>query len=172
MNMKTQPNLFKTLVLLLIALSLFTGCGADNDKAPLLDFTEADLLLMHGGSEKSWHVKEVYLDYGDSKRSISEPCHQDDVYTFKANTREVTVTFGDTACYWAEPDSEAASVLYTYYPESGELFLDHGRGESKGAESASVFYIMKLREISEDRMLFFNGTEENPGSAILFEPMD
>ncbi|MCE7994971.1 MAG: hypothetical protein HEP71_23540 [Roseivirga sp.] len=159
------------LAIAIMLVALGTSCGSDDD-GPQLEFTEADLMLMHGGSEKNWHVKEVYLDYGDNERSISEACHQDDIYTFKANTREVTVTFGETACYWTEPDDEGASVLYTYYPENGQFFLDHGRGEAKGAETASVFYIMKLREISEDRMLFFNGTEENPGSAILFEAMN
>lgn len=127
---------------------------------------------MHVGSVKSWQVKGVYLDYGDKERGISEACHLDDVYTFEANTREVTVSFGGTSCYWPDPDDEGANVLYTYYPENGQLFLDHGRGESKGAETASVFYIMKLKEISENQMLFFNGTEENPGCAILFETMD
>lgn len=165
-----QKPLKLTLIIMLFAFA--TSCGSDDDQGPALEFTEADLLLMHGGSEKSWHVKEVYQDYGDNERSTSEACHQDDVYTFKSDTREVEVTFGDTACYWTEPDSEAAGVLYTYYPEDGSLFLDHARAEGKGAETASVFYIMKLREISEDRMLFFNGTPENPGRAILFETRD
>ncbi|GAB5524683.1 MAG: hypothetical protein Roseis2KO_25550 [Roseivirga sp.] len=168
-------NLIRKSLKLALAIGLSAiviSCRSSDDEGPQPDFTEADLLLMHDGSEKSWYVKEVYLDYGDNERSIFEPCHHDDVYTFKADTPEVTVNFGETSCYWVEPDSEAASVLYTYYPESGELFLDHGRGESKGAETASVFYIMKLREISEDRMLFSNGTEENPGSAILFEIRD
>lgn len=153
----------------LVLLGIMTSCGSDDDEGPQLEFTEADLILMHGESEKSWSVKEVYADYSDNIRADLEACHQDDIYTFKANTREVAVALGDTSCFWAEPDSEGASVLYTYDPESGKLFLDHGRGEAKGAETLSLAYIMRLNEISETQMLFSNGTKENPGSAILFE---
>lgn len=168
MNLIQKPLKFALAITLM---ALISSCGSDDD-GPQLEFTEADLLLMHGGSEKSWQVKEVYLDYGDNERSISEACHLDDIYTFKANTREVAVSFGETSCYWTDPDDEGANVLYTYYPDTGQLFLDHGRGEAKGAETAHTFYIMKLREISENQMLFFNGTKESPGRAILFETMD
>lgn len=156
-------------ILGIILFGFLTSCGSDDDEGPQLEFTEADLMLMHGGSEKSWSVKEVYADYSDNIRDDLEACHQDDIYTFKANTREVAVTMGDTSCFWAEPDSEGAFVLYTYDPESGKLFLDHGRGEAKGAETLSLAYIMRLTEISETQMLFSNGTKENPGRAILFE---
>lgn len=59
------------LILAIMLLAFATSCGGEDDEGPRLDFTEADLLLMHGGSEKSWHVKEVYLDYGDNERSVS-----------------------------------------------------------------------------------------------------
>ena len=155
----------------LIALVLF-GCKDDDSVQSTLDFTQEQVLLMHGGSEKTWRVKQLFSEYSRSRLSQLMPCHVDDTYTFKANTGDVLVTMGDESCFWDNPDQELSDVLYTYYEESGELFLDHARGEVKDAESSQIFYILKLREISETEMLFANGAPGNYGRAILFEAMD
>lgn len=162
-------KLFKLLLSLITILFIVSACGDDDTAPEGPKFSEQDLLLLHNGSSKTWTVKALYLDYSDNIKSEDEACHLDDVYTFKADMREADVALGNISCYWQEPDDQAAIATYTYYPESGQLFLDHGRSESKGSEFGAILYIMELEEISETRAVFASGTEGNWGRALILE---
>ena len=161
---RTSTSLF---FLALFSAFIFS-CQKSEDPIPEID----RLSLMHGEISKTWRLVRVYEDYSQDLLSDDDACHTDDLYTFRADTNMITVEWGEVSCYWPNPDQEFAGIIYTHYPESGDIFLDHGRGEVFGAESAQEFYIMKLREVSESSMLFASGTEGNYRSAILFEVLD
>lgn len=154
----------------LLILALF-GCDK-KDAEPTLEFTQDQLMQMHGGSEKIWRIKQLIRDDSRSRLSQLKSCHVDDTYTFKSDSRDVAVTLGDESCFWEDADRELTDVFYFYSEESGELFLNHARGAEKDSAFSQLSYVLKLREISETHMLFASGQPNNYGRVMIFEVVD
>ncbi len=156
---------------LLLTLMLF-ACENNGDDKPTLEFTQEQLQFMHGGSEKIWRITQLVREASRSRLSQLMPCHVDDPYTFKSGSGDVEVTLGDESCFWQDPDRELSEVVYLYSEETGELFLEHARGEEKDSEFSQISYVLKLRELSETRMLFASGTPNNYGRVMIFEVVE
>jgi len=161
-----KPNVYYFLLLL----ALF-GCDK-KDPEPTLEFTQDELIQMHGDSEKRWKVKQLFSEHSRSRLSALKPCHIDDTYTFKADSQEIEVSLGTQSCFWDDPEQELVEVMYSYDETDGSLFLDHARGEVKDSESVQVYYFLKLRELSDTHMLFASGRIGNFSRAILFEAVN
>ncbi|MBO3698815.1 lipocalin family protein [Roseivirga sp. E12] len=157
--------------LICLAFTLLIACDKrkDGDAQDPFTFSEAEILQVHNGDQKEWRLTEFYESYRDKLKSDLEPCVIDDVYTFSANDRVATVVYGENSCYWDDPSIQFGGATYTYYPESGEMFLDFSIAEQKESLSSVVIWVMRLIELSPNRMVFANGTSENRGRAVVFE---
>ena len=158
---------------LLFAFALFIfSCSNDNDEGPTLKITPEQIELLHNGSEKTWRVAQVYRDYNYSRLDDMKPCIEDDTYTFFADSNEVRMNMGEKSCFYEDPDEQATTLTFTYYPEEGQAYLDHGRAEAKDNTSSAILYILELEEISENRLFFANGKEGNWGRVLILEAID
>ncbi|MGW8122650.1 hypothetical protein ACV07N_08305 [Roseivirga echinicomitans] len=155
----------------LILLVLATACKSDDD-LPSIKFTKEQLIMVYGDSEKSWRVKGHYENFSYNRLSDFNDCYKDDVYTFKAESKEVAVILGDLGCYWSQPDQQLATVSYFYDEDSGRFFMEHSRGEAKGEHFASQFFMLELSEIAENRLLFSARENGRYTKAILFERIE
>lgn len=162
-------SLIKRNFFICILLTLFIGCDKKEDEDVALPFTfsETEILQVHNGDQKEWRLIEFYESYSDKFKSELESCVVDDVYTFLANDRVATVVYGQNSCYWDDPTAQFGGATYTYYPESGEMFLDFSIAEQNEAVTSVVIWVMKLIELSPDRMVFANGSGK--GRAVVFE---
>lgn len=157
--------------LFLVLLITIFSCEKE-DETPGVKLTQAEIDLIHNGSEKTWRVVEVYENYGANRVDDMRDCIIDDTYTFYANSSVVQMNLGEVSCYWDSPDEQASMLAFNYYPEEGTAYLDHGRSESKDSEFAAILYIMELEEVSANRLFFANGTENNWGRVLILEAVD
>ncbi|WP_139135315.1 hypothetical protein [Roseivirga sp. 4D4] len=162
---------FKPFFIFSSLLILIVSCGKDEDQeAPdPFTFSETQLLQMHNGDQKVWHITEFYEDYEEGIKSDLEACLLDETYTFLSTEREVLVEHGQTSCYWTDPEVQFGGAVYTYYPESGDLFLDFSIAEGKGTSTSATLWILRLIELTPNRMVFANGVPENRQRAVVFE---
>lgn len=150
---------------------LLFSCDKEEDQQPTdpFAFTEAQLLQVHNGDQKEWRLTEFYESYSDQIKSEQEPCVTDDVYTFFANDRVAQVVYGEQSCYWDMPTTQFGGATYTYYPGSGNMFLDFSIAEQNEAITSAVIWVMKLIELTPNRMVFANGSDDKPSRAVVFE---
>ncbi len=176
-----------TTSLLCLALSLaIAGCSSsDNirdgfDKVEVADFTAADLVKLHGATQKKWRLTEVILpeEYRDSPAFPNTACLADDVYTFIApsatdnHMMTVQIELGDQRCFETISDEELymSSLRYKSYPLDGEdlvrttLYYLHCRIENTIQNGVSGTFrrcsgdYNRLVELTEDRAVFSNAT--------------
>ncbi len=153
-------------------LLLVFSCGTHDDEQPDLKFTPEELELIHGGSEKTWRVVQVFREYSRSRLDQMKDCIMDDTYTFSANSPEVQLNLGEVSCFFDEPEEQVDALQLSFWEEEGRLFLDHGRAESDGGSSSAIVYVLQLHELSADRMFFANGPVGNFGRALILEAID
>jgi len=173
-----------TKLLLSVCLVLvFTNCSSDDvaeesSKILVTDFTAADLVKMHGGSEKSWKLTEVVRPekYKDQPNLINSACVADDTYTFSASTSPtnesieiVEIELGETRCFETISEAERfeGKLLYVPYKLNGVEVIDttlilnkcsientiNGEG-TKGTYTICDQDVYRLVELSENRMVF------------------
>ena len=167
----TVMKFFKSLFIFPALFMLIVSCDKDEDQEvpDPFTFSETELLQMHNGDQKTWRISEFYEDYQENIKSELEGCLIDDTYTFLAQEREVSVAYGETSCYWPDPEVEFGGAVYTHYPESGDLFLDFSIAEGNGTSNSISLWVLRLIELSPQRMVFANGTPENRQRAVVFE---
>ncbi len=163
--MKPQYALFALLLLIF-------SCEKEEDEQPKLKINPEDIELVHGGSEKTWQVVEYYEHHDNGWVDENRDCIADDTYTFRANTTEVEMTMGDNSCYYENPDSQAQLLAFTYYPEDGKAYLDHGRFESKDQFSSGSVYILELEEVSANRLVFASGRDDTWARTLILEAIN
>jgi len=157
-------------IFLILLLTIF-ACQKE-DETPSVKFTQAEIELIHNGSEKTWRVVEVYENYGANRLDEMSACIIDDTYTFYADSADVQMSLGEVSCYWDSPDEQASVLAFNYYPEEGTAYLNHGRSESKGSEFAAIITILELEELSASRMMFASGTAGNWARVLILEAVD
>jgi len=125
-------KLFFALCLLLV----FESCESNDDlleessRTRVTDFTKAELIKLHGGSDKSWKLTEVILpeEYRDHPNLMNNACVADDTYTFSVSTsatyesiEEVNIELGDTRCFetFSEAERFDGKLLYVPYKLNG-----------------------------------------------------
>ncbi len=164
-------KLFKHSLIFSLLITLLFSCDKEEDQEPKdpFSFTETELLQVHNGDQKTWRIAAFYQDYQENVKSDLEECLMDDTYTFLAEEQEVSVAHGETSCYWPDPEVEFGGAVYTHFPESGDVFLDFSIAESNGTSSSISLWVLRLIELSPERMVFANGTAENRGRAVVFE---
>lgn len=171
MRPKTKSSALKNSIALVLMLTLLSACDRGNDDEVInpFSFSEAEMLQIHNGDQKTWQISEFYENFTNNIKSELEACLLDDTYTFLANQRETIVAFGDVSCYWESPEIEFGGAVYTYYPESGEAFLDFSIAEQGGSSSSVTLWVLKLIEITPNRMIFASGLPEKPQRAVVFQ---
>ena len=166
----------------LCLLFTFTSCDSSNDslesslKVRTIDFTEADLMKLHNGAEKSWRLTKVIIpeEQKDYPSVINNACVADDIYTFSAlttneNIENVKINLGDSRCFEtiSEAESFEAKLLYVPYNFNGDdviettLILKYSRInniEDNETSTTSNIDAFRLVELTDDRMVFSNAT--------------
>ena len=185
-NMKNYKitKLFFTLCLLLA----FATCESSDDlleetfRTRVTDFTKAELIKLHGGSDKSWKLTEVILpeEYRDHPNLMNNACVADDAYTFSVSTsatyesiEKVKIELGETRCFetFSEAEHFEGKLLYVPYKFNGvdviettlilkncsiEDTVDENGNEGTFTRCSEDAY--RLVELSDDRMVFSNAT--------------
>ena len=171
-------------------LLIFSNCSSNDDdildvqeKTNIPLFTEVDLSVIHGDSEKSWKITKIINVYSDPSHNseINIDCVKDDVYTFFAGVDDVTIDLGENSCFQNSNNSTATDIF-----EGKITFRDGTRGKTiilnyiKGSKIEEqdqtttrldgTYYA--LSELTEDRMVFQGETEQFLGEyreALIFE---
>jgi hypothetical protein len=176
-------KLFFTLCFLLAFASCETSDILENSSRTIVrDFTKAELIKLHGGSDKSWKLTEVILPerFRDHPSSLNKACVSDDIYTFSISTsarhesiEEVKIELGDTRCFetFSEAERFQGQLFYAPYKLKGvdaikttlvleycsiEDTLDDNGNEGTTTRCSGDSY--RLVELTEDRMVFSNAT--------------
>ncbi|UAM98889.1 hypothetical protein K8354_03445 [Polaribacter litorisediminis] len=183
--MKNYNSIIPQLLSLFLLISLLS-CNSDDDSfdggnIPL--FTESDMPMIHGNSEKTWRITELINDYYNPSDplEIEFSCLADDEYTFSSVTNQFSVNLGDDKCFGKNDDGIFTADVEIF---DGELvFMDASDGEtiylrySRGymnadgtAQGISIRYYT-LAELSESRMVFYRGNIKfgEYKEAIVFE---
>jgi len=129
--MKTYKitNLFFSLCFVLA----FASCVSDDDLLAIraTDFTKAELMKLHGGSDKSWKLTEIIIpkEFRDDPAFMNTTCVADDIYTFSVptselyeSTIEVNIELGDVRCFETYSDAESFEGKLLYYLNSAKLY--------------------------------------------------
>jgi len=169
-------------------LLIFSNCSSNDDfdsleRTSIPLFTEADLSVIHGDSEKSWKITEIINVYSDPSYNskINIHCMKDDLYTFFAGIEDITIGLGENSCFQSSNNNTATDIF-----EGKITFRDGTRGKtiilnftqgSKIEEQDQTttrldgtYYA--LSELTEDRMVFQGETEQFLGEyrqALIFE---
>jgi len=174
--MKTYKitKLFFSLCFLLALLS----CESDDDLLAIraTDFTKAELMKLHGGSDKSWKLTEIIIPekFRDDPAFMNTTCVADDIYTFSIptsdlyeSTIEVNIELGDVRCFETYSDAESfeGKLLYDPYTLNGvevfktTFFLDECRITDNVPVGTTTWCFedtYPLVELTDDRMVFSN----------------
>ena len=175
-------KLFFALCLLLA----FASCESNDDllegsfRTRITDFTKAELIKLHGGSEKSWKLTEVILpeEYRDHPNLMNSACVADDTYTFSVSTsatyesiEEVEIELGDTRCFetFSEAERFEGKLLYVPYKLNGVNVIEttlilkncsiEDNVDENGTEGTFTTCnedAFRLVELTDDRMVFSN----------------
>ncbi len=168
-----------------LALALAGCSSSDNireefDKVEVADFTAADLVKLHGATQKKWRLTEVILpeEYRDSPSFPNTACLADDVYTFIAPTSynerlDVHIELGDQRCFETMSDAEHFESRLRYKPSyqlddedlvNTTLYFKYCRinyiiqDGNTGTFSRCSGDYNRLVELTEDRAVFSNAT--------------
>jgi len=177
-------KLFFALCLLLGSVS----CESNDDlleessRTRVTDFTKAELIKLHGGSDKSWKLTEVILpeEYRDHPNLMNNACVADDTYTFSVSTsatyesiEEVEIELGDTRCFetFSEAERFEGKLLYVPYKLNGVNVIEttlilkncsiEDNVDENGTEGTFTTCnedAFRLVELTDDRMVFSNST--------------
>ncbi|GAB1308065.1 hypothetical protein KH5_07480 [Urechidicola sp. KH5] len=142
--------------------------------------------LIHGGSSQSWRITEIINNYYDPNYDleITLDCVTDDVYTFHADTEDVTITYGDVLCFediedgifTADHEFFESHLLMLYPEDRASIYLHFARGYINEDQTAmgSTFTYYQLAELSENRMIFVRESEYlgDYNQALIFERID
>ena len=151
---------------------IFSQCSKDDEHA-IPTFSESQMSLIHGDSEKSWRITEIINRYPDTSDDlyISLDCVSDDIYTFSAATNEATVTYGSNLCFEdvdegifrADQEYFGASLLMLGSPET--IYVSFGRGyvNDENTAFASTFAYYAVAELSENKMVIYKSISEIKG---------
>ena len=185
--MKIRSIHFIKTLFLTITLFSMLGCNdaeevLEKERIPL--FSEADLNIIHGNSEKSWRITEIINNYYNANDAleIELSCVQDDVYTFSTISNEVEINLGNDHCFGendegvfiAETELFSASIIIMDAASGDTIYLSYSQGfsnEDGNIGGVSLRYYA-LAELSENRMVFYREGGEFVGDyneALIFE---
>jgi hypothetical protein len=167
-------------------LLVITGCSSndnledDVDKVVATDFTAADLVMLHGATEKKWRLTEVILpeEYRENPIFINSACVADDVYTFHAplsysERNVIDIELGNQRCFATFSDAERFEGSFRYVPYQSDdaslivvsLSLENCSIENiTNSDGVSGTFTRcegnnyRLVELTEDRAVFSNAT--------------
>lgn len=156
----------KSLIVLIFLTTFFTACNNDdNDDNSYEIYTKADLGLLHNDSAKTWKLEAYYQNY-DNRLSEQNDCFIDDTYIFKTENEVIEVINGSENCYYGS--DEIAEAKYTFYEETGFVFLTMIRGLVTSDLNKSKSFSLKLIELKDNRMVFASGDKGNYKIALIF----
>lgn len=151
---------------------IFSQCSKDDDNT-IPTFSESQMSLIHGDSEKSWRITEIINRYADTGDDLyfSIDCVSDDIYTFSAATNKATVSYGSNLCFEdlnegifrADQEYFGASLLMLGSPET--IYVSFGRGyvNDENTAFASTFAYYAVAELSENKMVIYKSISEIKG---------
>lgn len=164
---------------------LFSQCSNDDPDDTIPTFSESQMSLIHGDSEKSWRLTEIINKYADPSDDlyITLECVSDDIYTFSSENEEISVSYGDHLCFEdideglfrADHEYFGGRLMMLGTPKT--IYISFGRGytNDEGTAMASTFAYYALAELSENRMVFYKSTTGIIGDyyeAYTFEAVD
>lgn len=188
--MKFQKQLIKLCFCLSIALT-FSNCDSSDDaymgKTRIPLFNEADLEIIHGGSQKSWKITEYINIHHNSNYSleVETSCLDDDLYTFYNDTDIVQIDLGEDKCFGSNSDGIftadielfSSKLRFFEIPDTDgdkTIYFQSNRGYTNTSQTAmgssSRWY--KLAELTENRMVFHRAGGDFIGEyveALVFE---
>ena len=91
------------------------------------------------------------------------------MYTFFYDTNEAQVTLGNTSCFYNDPTEQVGRLTYSFYEDSGKIFINSSRGESLDKNFRTELFILGLEELSETKMVFTAGESPNYGKTLVFK---
>ncbi|WP_430409378.1 hypothetical protein [Kordia sp.] len=166
--MKNASLIFRSLIILLI----LTNCSNDDDIGDPTIITEESLIYLHDNNTKRWQITSYYSSYKDLELNIEfTDCVSDDIYTFYVNDTNSDTEFGSEVCYNNFPN-EASSASYNYNSEFQELYLNFSRGGYSSQDAYYEFFIAKCIFLTEEKMIFTHGGEDNSGVGLVFEKVN
>lgn len=173
-------------ILSLVCLGIiFSHCSSDDNENTIPTFSEADMSLIHGDSEKSWRITKIVDKYANTSDElyITVDCVSDDIYTFSATNDTVSITYGDNFCFAhldegifrADYEVFDARLMMSGTPQT--IYLSFGRGYANEDNTAfaSTFAYYALAELSEDKMVFYKSHSQTIGDyyeAYTFEALE
>ena len=168
--MKNLKGLIKLCFCVLLTSTIISCDTSDYDymgKTRIPLFKEADLAIIHGGSQKSWKVVEYINVYHNPNYSleVETECLKDDIYTFFSTNEDVQIDLGDNKCFGKNSDGiftadiELFSSKLSFSADSDgnkTIFLQTSRGYVNTDQTAtgSSLRWYKLAELTENRMVF------------------
>ena len=153
---------------LLILSTLFLYNCSKDDKGMNVRYTINDLQKIHGNSSKLWKVEAFYKTYENDLLSELNECYTDDTYTFFYDKNEAEVTLGNISCYYDNPTEQDGRLTYSFYEDSGKIFINISKGESLNENFRTEFTILGLEELSETKMVFTAGEYPYYGKTLVF----
>lgn len=158
------------LTLACISCLTFINCNSDDINQPEKEsiplFTESDMSLIHGDSEKSWHITEVINIYYDPSDplEIDIDCLRDDVYTFHKDDLSFSVDLGENKCFGqnndgifvADEEIFDGELIYMNASQGETIYMRYSIGfmNSQGSAQGISIRHYTLAELSENRMVF------------------
>jgi hypothetical protein len=187
--MKNSKNHYFNLLFATLILFSLQGCN-DSEEGLIIKteqiplFSEADLSIINGNSEKSWRITQIinkYYDLNDALE-IELSCVQDDTYTFSATSNDVVINLGEDQCFGknnegvfiADIEIFSAQTIVMDAASGNTIYLAYSQGFSNEEGNVGGVSIRHyaLSELSEDRMVFYREGAELVGEyneALIFE---
>jgi len=169
-------------------LFIFSNCSSNDDfdsleKTSIPLFTEADLSVIHGDSEKSWKITKIINVYSDPSHNskINIQCMKDDLYTFFTGIEGVTINLGENSCFESSNNKTATDIFegkitFREGTRGKTIILYFTQGSKIEEEDLTTTRLdgtyYALSELTEDRMVFQGETEQFLGEyrqALIFE---
>lgn len=175
------------LLLVFSILFAFTNCSSDNlnsGKSEIPLFSESDLSIIHGDSEKSWRITDFINFYHNPTYhlEIELPCLVDDIYTFSSTNSAFSVDLGEERCFGQNDDGIFTSdteifdgeLIFMDASQGETIYLRFSRGYSNENDTAGGISIryFTLAELTDARMVFHRAGGEYIGEyneALIFE---
>ena len=164
----------------------FASCESNDDlledslRTRVRDFTKAELVELHSGTEKKWRLTKVILPeaYRNNPMLMNSTCVADDTYTFPVSTsatyesvEKVTIELGETRCFetFSEAERFEGKLLYVPYKLNGvdviettlilkncsiEDIVDENGTEGTYTKCSEDAF--RLVELTENRIVFSN----------------
>ena len=154
-------------LLLIFSTLFFYNCSKD-DIFNEVKYTADDLQKIHGNSSKTWKVEAFYQNYETGLLSEFNDCYIDDAYTFFYDKNEAQVTLGSTSCFYNNPTEQGGSLTYSFYEDSGKIFINVSKGESLNENFRTELFILGLEELNETKMVFTAGESPYYGKTLIF----